>query len=196
MLQLDHIAIACTDLQQGSDAVSRVLGVPLEPGGQHPRYATHNRLLGLGDIYLEVIAPDPSALPEGPRWFGLDHFTGPPRPANWICRTTDFSAAPTMTGAPQPMSRGALNWQITVPADGGLPLGGAYPTLLQWAPGTTPPADSLPDSHVRLTRWEVHHPMAEVLANDLPLDDPRVAFVSGPPGFHAVFSTPSGEVTL
>lgn len=196
MLTLDHIAIACTDLAQGVAWAEDRLGVTLGPGGQHARYGTHNRLLGLGDLYLEVIAPDPSAAPDGPRWFGLDQFTGPPRPANWICRTTDFTAAPAMCGPPVAMTRGALNWQITVPDDGSLPLRGAYPTLLQWGPGITPPADSLPDSGVRLLRWEVQHPMADVLAEDIPIDDPRVVFRPGPPGFRATFATPTGEVTL
>ena len=102
-----------------------------------------------------------------------------------------------MTGTPRLMSRGKLHWQITVPDDGSLPLGGAYPTLLQWDAGTTPPADTLPDSGLRLTRWEVRHPTADIVAQDLPLDDPRVVFVTGAPGFSATFTTPDGaEVSL
>lgn len=196
MLELDHLAIACTDLTQGADWLRAQLGVDLRPGGAHQRYGTHNMLLGLGDIYLELIAPDPAATPDVPRWFGLDHFTGSPRPANWICRTTDFAAAPAMTGPPRDMSRGALTWQITVPDDGSLPMNGAYPTLLQWAPGVTPPADTLPDSGIRLIRWDVSHPMADVIADDLLLDDPRVTFTPGAPGFSATFDTAKGEVTL
>ena len=56
--------------------------------------ATHNRLLGLGDLYLEVIAADPSApRPAWPRWFDLDRFTGAPRLTNWICACDDLEAA-------------------------------------------------------------------------------------------------------
>lgn len=196
MLTLDHIAIACTDLNAGSAWVEGRLGVPLLPGGAHERYATHNRLLGLGDIYLEVIAPDPNAQPRGARWFGLDHVSGPPHAANWICRTSDFAVAPEMVGPAVQMTRGDLQWQITVPYDGSLPMGGAYPTLLQWALGTTPPADSLPDSGIRLTRWEVRHPLAHIIAEDLALDDPRIVFITGPQGFTATFETPNGLVSL
>jgi len=31
--------------------------------GAHPLMGTHNRLLALGDLYLEVIAVDPAAQP-------------------------------------------------------------------------------------------------------------------------------------
>ncbi len=33
MLTLDHIAIACTDLDTAAKALSDRLGVPLQPGG-------------------------------------------------------------------------------------------------------------------------------------------------------------------
>ena len=60
-------------------------------GGKHAHMGTHNRLLSLGDLYLEVIAPDPEApRPAWPRWFDLDNFDGPPRLTNWICRSDDL----------------------------------------------------------------------------------------------------------
>jgi hypothetical protein len=60
-LRLDHLAISAGTLDEGVAAVEEALGVPLAGGGQHPHMATHNRLLGLGDLYLEVIAADPAA---------------------------------------------------------------------------------------------------------------------------------------
>ena len=93
-LTLDHIAISAGTLEEGVAFVEAALGVPLAGGGQHPHMATHNRLLGLGDVYLEVIAADPAApRPTWPRWFDLDRFDGPPRLTNWICRTDDLDAA-------------------------------------------------------------------------------------------------------
>lgn len=94
MMQLDHVAIAATDLAEGTAAVEAALGLSMGPGGAHPLMATHNRLLGLGDSYLEVIAPDPAApRPPFPRWFDLDRFEGRPRPSNWILRCADLDAA-------------------------------------------------------------------------------------------------------
>lgn len=196
MLKLDHLAVACTDLDAGTAWVEDQLGVPLLPGGRHPRYGTHNRLLGLADgLYLEVITIDPQADPvTGPRWFGLDHFSGPPRLANWICQTDRFAAAPPDVGTPRDMQRDDLHWQITVPDDGSLPMGGAYPTLIQWPAGVHP-SQSLPDSGLCLIRLEVSHPDPD-LPKLVAIDDPRVQFKTGPLGFAASFQTPSGERQL
>lgn len=201
MLKLDHLAVACTDLAQGTAWVEAQLGVPLLPGGKHPRYGTHNRLLGLADgLYLEVIAVDPGApSPEGARWFALDHFSGPPRLANWICNTTDLKAAlqgaPPVVGPARQMQRDALKWQITVPDDGSLPFHGGFPTLMEWPVGVHP-SQSLPESGCRLKRFEVSHPEAEALSKMVRLEDPRVQFVTGPLGFQAAFETPSGPRIL
>ncbi|WP_375255113.1 VOC family protein [Yoonia sp.] len=80
MLILDHLAVAGTSLEEGTASVEDRPGVPLQVGGKHRRFGTHNTLLGLADgVYLEVIAKDPDAVPEAGRgWFGLDQFTGPP----------------------------------------------------------------------------------------------------------------------
>lgn len=198
MLSFDHIAIATTDLAQGTAQIANALGVPLQPGGKHVHFGTHNTLLGLGDIYLEVIAKDPDAAAiNRPTWFGLDHFQGQARPANWICRTDNFSTAPPEVGPPVALSRDDIRWELTVPADGGLPWDGAYPSLLKWAPGITSPAAALPDRGCRLITWTVIHPQAEAIAPMVPINDTRVRFETGPaPAFRAVLDTPNGPVTL
>ncbi|WP_370657320.1 VOC family protein [Deinococcus sp. KNUC1210] len=70
---LDHLVFATADLASGQAALEQRLGVPLQPGGQHQYFGTHNAVLNLGPLYLEVIAVDPAApaLPR-PRWFELD----------------------------------------------------------------------------------------------------------------------------
>lgn len=186
-----------TSLAEGTAWVEAQLGVPLQPGGQHPAFGTHNTLLGLGDVYLEVIARDPDAAPvDHPTWFGLDEFTGPARLGNWICRMTDITMAPAVVGPPMALTRGDLNWQITVPKDGSLPYAGAYPTLIEWAKGTHHPADRLPDSGVRLTRWDISHPDAAILCDLVKTDDPRIHWAVGPAGFRATFDTPNGPRVL
>lgn len=201
MLTFDHIAIACTDLAAAATDLAQRLGVALQPGGRHDRYGTHNMLLGLGDLYLELIAIDPQAPPTGrPAWFGLDTFTGPMRPANWICRTDDLdaaiAAAPVAPGPAVPLTRGDLHWQITVPADGHLPLDGAMPTLIQWAKNAQHPTEKLAESGCRLIQWQVSHPQAALLQDGLALHDPRVTFTTGAAGFTATLDTPNGRVTL
>lgn len=197
-LVLDHIAVACTSLAEGTAWVEQTLGVTMQPGGQHARYGTHNTLLGLADgLYFEVIAIDPDATPEaGHSWFGLDHFIGPPCLANWICRTDDLAKemrkAPAEVGSPRDLARADLSWQITVPDDGSLPFGGGFPTLIEWATGTVHPAQRLPQSGCRLLSLDVAHPQAEMLAAHMDLQDTRVSLRTGDFELRATFQTPQG----
>ncbi|MEM9787627.1 MAG: VOC family protein [Pseudomonadota bacterium] len=193
-LILDHLAVACRDLAEGTAWVEAQLGVTMQPGGQHVRYGTHNTLLGLGDIYLEVIAPDPDAAPfDGPRWFDLDRFTGSPRLANWICQTDHFDP---IAGPPVPLKRDNLAWQLTVPKNGSLPFDGAYPTLIKWDADVTHPAQSLSDAGCRLVTLTITHPEADRIRSMIDLADPRVRFETGAPIFRATFHTPNGPRTL
>lgn len=192
-MTLDHLAVAAETLAEGVAYVEDTLGVAMQPGGQHMRYGTHNMLLGLGDLYLEVIAPDPDAAPfDGPRWFDLDRFTGAPRLANWICQTDVFDP---IAGSPVALTRGDLAWQISVPADGSLPFGGAFPTQIKWGQGVQHPASRLSDSGCRLTGLTVTHPDAG-LAGMVQIDDPRVSMSTGPLGLCAVIETPKGPRRL
>ncbi|EEW25126.1 VOC family protein [Rhodobacter ferrooxidans] len=199
MLALDHLAVSAGTLAEGVAAVEDALGVALAGGGVHPHMATHNRLLGMGDLYLEVIAADPAApAPAWPRWFDLDHFSGPPRLTNWVARCDDLAAAvaasPEGVGVPVQLSRGDYRWQMAVPADGCLPFDGCFPALIRWQ-GAAHPAQALPDVGVRLIRLEVAHPQADALAALLAgrLADPRLVIVPGPQkALRASFATPHG----
>jgi len=204
MWRLDHLAVVCTDLAEGAAWVETVLGAKLTAGGKHARYGTHNRLLGLGpDLYLEVIAPDPEAAPQGPRWFGLDAVSGAPRLGNWIVACDDLGAAlvssPNGVGEAVDLERGDLRWRIAVPSNGSLPMGGGWPTLIEWAPETRHPALRLPDSGLRLKRLTIRHPQAGDIASQLAprLADPRIAFETAPvASLSAIFLTPEGEERL
>ena len=125
---------------------------------------THNCLLRLGDrAYLEVIAIDPDApRPQRRRWFGLDALPpdAPPRLAAWVACADDIeqvAAAAPQLGKITPMSRGSLNWRITVRDDGASPLQGIGPSIIEWPAGVHP-ADRLPDSGCSLVRLEGYHP--------------------------------------
>jgi hypothetical protein len=202
MLTLDHIAVSTTTLEGGADWVEMALGVAPTGGGKHPHMGTHNRLLSLGDLYLEVIAIDPAApRPAHPRWFDLDHFQGAPRLTNWICRTDDLdaalAAAPPGTGTATDLQRGDYRWRFAVPTSGRLPFDDCHPALIQWQ-GDLHPAKSLRDHGLRLTRLDITHPQAPALRAALKgLNDPRVHVQLGPyPGFRAAFDTPHGPRAL
>jgi len=57
--KIDHIIIGSPNLELGIEWVESRLSVAPVFGGVHAGFGTHNALLGLGDAYLEVLAPDP-----------------------------------------------------------------------------------------------------------------------------------------
>jgi len=202
MLAFDHLAISAKTLEAGVDWLEACLGVRMAGGGQHPLMATHNRLIGLGDLYLEVIAIDPDApAPPHPRWFDLDRFSGPPRLTNWIARCDDLdaalTAAPTGTGVPLALARGDFRWRMAVPPSGILPFDGAFPALIQWQ-GSAHPAPLLPDLGLRLERLEIAHPEAPALTAALSglIQDPRITITTGPRTLRATIATPHGRRVL
>ena len=199
-MKLDHIAIVASTLEAGVSWVEQALGVPLQPGGQHALFGTHNMLLSLGpDVYLEVIAVDPAATPPGrARWFDLDRFTGTPRIGNWIVNTEDISSDVArlgeQIGRTVLLARADLRWTMAVPDSGVLPFDNIHPALIEW--GGRHPAPTLIDQGVRLRALHVSHPQAQGLQALIDLGDDCVVYETGAPGLRAVFDTPSGRCTL
>ncbi len=162
---LDHLVIAAPTLEAGAEYVRQTLGVRPQTGGAHPRMGTHNLLLRLGEsIYLEVIARNPDAPdPKRPRWFALDRLQpgSPPRLAAWVARTENIHASAAASAEPlgniEAMSRGSLNWLITLPGDGGPPLDGIAPALIEWHTERHPAAN-LQDMRLSLIRLDAFHP--------------------------------------
>ena len=203
MLILDHLAFAASSLEEGRTWLEEKLGLPLQAGGQHARYGTHNLLMGMEDgLYLEVIAIDPAApAPETPRWFDLDNFTGAPRLANWIARTDTLDAmkaAMPEAGETVALARGDLAWRMAVPASGALPLHGGLPSLIQWD-CEAHPAQRLTPQPLRLDALLIRHPdAAEIERRLAPLfSDQRIRFEpAAAPALSATFQTSQGRVTL
>lgn len=172
----DHLVVTAFSLADGVAWVERSLGVTLQSGGEHVRMGTHNALLRLGpDFYLEVIALNPAApRPDRPRWFGMDRLNAatPPRLAGWVVRTNNIAAAVAASvvdvGTVEAMSRGTLNWQITIPADGSFPLDGVMPTLIEWHTASHPAAN-LQESACTLHRLQGFHSQAVDIIRSLAL---------------------------
>lgn len=202
---LDHITVTAFSLEAGAELVTQSLGVTPQVGGEHPRMGTHNLLLRLGDaMFLEVIAPNPAApAPSRPRWFALDTLQtqSPPSLSTWVVRTPDIRASLAAASEPlgnvEPMSRGVLDWLITIPADGSVALDGVAPALIEWHTGAHP-ASRLPDNGLSLARLDIVHPdPARVtrLLSSLKLEAPVVvqpARPGQPAGLVAHIHTPQG----
>ncbi len=185
MLVLDHLAVLGADLQSAVEHVEGVFECTMGAGGQHARFGTHNRLMGhCDDLYLEPIATDPDAPPpQDARWFGLDHFSGPPRLDKWVCRVADIEAAVVQLPV-EPrivvVERGDLKWRMLVPTDGFLPFDGLFPALIEWK---TPvlPGVALAGQEWALTALTITHPEASKLQSILApyLNDDRIRFETG-----------------
>ena len=205
------MVVAARTLEEGAGWVASRLGVETVAGGKHALMGTHNRLLGLGrDAYLEVIAIDPAApAPGRARWFALDspamrsRLEKGPALIHWVARTDDIVAAarsaPVALGEVVAAERGDYRWRITVPGDGSLPAGGAFPTLIQWDVEKRPAA-ALAESGCRIESLELHHEKsAELLAAlrtlGLPPEEPVVASGTGG-GLKLLLRTPGGTSTL
>jgi hypothetical protein len=203
--QLDHLVVIADSLANGVEYVESILGVGMQAGGEHPLMGTHNRLLKISpDVFLEVIAINPSAKPpQRSRWFGMDELSGPlPRLATWAVNTTNltasFVAAPLRDCEAVPVSRGDLQWEIGLPRNGKMLMGGACPTLLQWPVGVHP-TSTLDDVGCQLLQLDVQHPDALLVQQSFEekLADDRVVYTTASAiALKAVIQTPNGVVEL
>jgi len=173
--KIDHIVISAASLADGVQFVKDKLGVEIPKGGEHPQMGTHNHLMQLGnDTFLEVITINPEAEPPtSPRWFGLDDeavraSVAKPRLLTWAVNTTDLksmhSNTPFDLGKVTPLSRGDLNWLITVPDDGRLLSAGLIPYVLEWQTDVHP-SINMKDLGCQLKGVHVHHPYADWYSN-------------------------------
>jgi hypothetical protein len=202
---LDHLTVATLTLEQGVAYVQRALGVTVPAGGAHPLMATHNCLMQLGEsVFLEIIAPDPAASPERPRWFALDdvrmlaRLQRSPQLVSWVVRVPDLGKVlRELGGSPGEavrVTRGALSWLISVLPDGSMPFDGAFPTLIEWPAGPLPYL-RMTDLNCRLEHLAITHPESDRLTAALGpvFRDERVSISSGTAvQLRATIKTPDG----
>jgi glyoxalase-like protein len=206
MLSVDHAVFAAADLERAARHLLDDAGLASVPGGRHPRWGTANRIVPLGDSYLELITVEDEtaataspfgsavarAIAEGDRWL------------TWAVRDDRIDATAARLG-------------LTVEAgERARPDGPA----LRWRnAGTDDPArePELPffivwDGPVAVHpgRTPIHHPSGasgiawlEVGGDPAVLDrwtdgaDLPVRFVEGSGGVHGVaVRTPRGELVL
>lgn len=216
--QIDHLVVASRTLDEGVAWCEKTLGVTPGPGGHHPLFGTHNRLLRLAcaqapRAYLEIIAIDPTATPTcAPhlkRWFDLDDpaLQDPlerhgPQLVHWVASVPDIDAARArlrsldiergpVLNASRPTPDGLLQWQITVREDGQRLFGGALPTLIQW--GAVHPADRMTDRGLSLLSLQLRHPQAARLQQALAaIGLAGITVTEGQAGLSAVLDAPAG----
>jgi hypothetical protein len=66
-MRMDHVIYATADLDAAATRVESELGLSASPGGRHEGHGTHNRIVPLGNGYLELMAiADPQEAASSP----------------------------------------------------------------------------------------------------------------------------------
>jgi len=66
---IDHVIVAVPDPDEAAAELERLLGLRAGPGGRHEHYGSRNRLIWLGDSYVELLGIDDERLAAG-AWYG------------------------------------------------------------------------------------------------------------------------------
>lgn len=89
-VKLDHVLIAVSDLAAAGYEIEVRHGLGSIEGGRHPAWGTANRIVPLGDSYLELIAVVDPVNASGSafgRWVASG-VSDTPRPLGWVVRTS------------------------------------------------------------------------------------------------------------
>ena len=203
--KVDHLVYAAPDLAAGVEQVERLLGVKATTGGQHPRAGTRNALIGLGgQIYLEIIGPDPEQpKPLMPRRFGIDDLKAP-RLVTWAARETNIEAVvenakrqglefgQVQSGSRRRPDGVLLSWRTASPA---AIEDGLVPFFIDWGK-TSHPTTSLTQA-CRLVALRGEHPNPDVIKAKLSKLGLNAHVDRGPASaLIATIQSPNGSVEL
>jgi hypothetical protein len=151
-LEIDHVLIAVADLAAAGQEIETRHGLASIEGGRHPGWGTANRIVPLGDAYLELVAVvDEAQTAQSPfgRWVAAADPT-PARPLGWAVRThrlDDFAQRLDLSVAAG--SRDDPSGQIVRWRSAGIEQATAEPSLpffIERGPGTPLPGRS-PATH-------------------------------------------------
>lgn len=144
-LELDHVLIAVADLAAAAQEIEARHGLASTEGGRHPGWGTANRIVPLGDAYLELVAVvDEAEAAQSPfgRWVAAAH-PSLPRLLGWAVRThelDDFARRLDLTvaaGSRTGQSGQHVRWRLA-----GIEQATADPSLpffIEWGHGTPLP---------------------------------------------------------
>ena len=137
MIELDHVLIAVTDLDAAGREFKARHGLASVAGGRHPGWGTANRIVPLGDAYLELVAAVDAAEAAGSPFGPSD------RPLGWAVRTQELDVIAgrlglaVTTGSRRRQDGQVLRWRLAgveqAVAEAALPF------FIEWGDGTPVP---------------------------------------------------------
>jgi Glyoxalase-like domain len=188
-VELDHVLIAVADLQAASRTMEERHGLASIEGGRHEGWGTANRIVPLGDAYIELITVVDDAEAAGGafgRWVarGIESAAG--RPLGWVARTDRLDEVAgrlglTVSTGSRPAGDGLLRWRLS-----GVDEAAAEPALpffVEWGEGTPLPGHARiehPAGTVRLERLELAGEVGRV-TEWLGTEGMPISVTAGPP---------------
>jgi len=201
-VELDHILFAVRDLDDAAAQLERAHGLTSYVGGVHPRWGTANRIVPLGDSYLELIAvvDEQTAAATDVGRFVLNGATAQGTPIGWAVRPDDLDATARRLGLTAHDGSRAradgtvLRWRMAgIERAVGEP---ELPWLIEWVDGTSYPGRAESPLGAHIARIELEGD-AEVLDDWLGPHALPLELREGHAGITAVvLDGPRGTVTL
>jgi hypothetical protein len=144
-LEIDHVIAAVTDLPAAARELAERHGLTSIEGGRHPGWGTANRIVPLGEAYLELVAVVDAAEADASafgRWVASAASTSL-RPAGWAVRTGELDRVAArlgvgvLTGSRVAPDGRLLRWRLAGTAEAAAepPL----PFFIEWGEGVDPP---------------------------------------------------------
>jgi Glyoxalase-like domain len=205
-LELDHVLVAVADLAAAGREIEARYGLASVEGGRHAGWGTANRIVLLGEAYIELVAVvDQAEAAES--LFGSWVARASPdfaKPLGWVVRTNKLDEVARRLGlvvvAGSRAARGGqvLRWRLA-----GIEQAAAEPSLpffIEWEPGTPFPGQT-PATHratgIQLARLQLDGDADRLAAwlgagHQLP-----ITVHSGTPALTSIMLTgPAGEFVL
>jgi hypothetical protein len=201
-VRIDHVILATVDLDSAAERLLAEHGLASIPGGEHAGFGTANRIVPLGEDYIELMGfADPELARQNPLGQRLAERDG--GWLGWCVRTDDVVAVGERLGSPvismsrEKPDRSVLRWRLS-----GLEISLAEPGtpfFIQWDdmnshPGTDAAQHVVEPTGIASIEVAGDRARIESLLGDSGIP---VRFLDGSPGVRRVrISTASGEIIL
>jgi Glyoxalase-like domain len=205
-LELDHVIIAVLDLDAAARELEARHGLASVAGGRHAGWGTANRIVPLGETYIELITVVDETEAGGSvfgRWVAGALRSSPGRPLGWVARTDRLDEVAgrlglsVSAGSRPGRGGGLLRWRLA-----GVEQAAAEPALpffVEWGEGTPLPGRAVvahPAGAVRLG-WVELGGNAERVAGWLGTESLPIAVRAGAPGVVGiVLASDAGEIAM